>query len=557
VANVQLAMSNTSGTLPSYTNIAIAPIRVTSVSNAIGTAQPGTLIADSGAHTSTITFFPVLDSYGNLLPDGSRVLASANYCAGRDRAGACIPSDGGQILDGAPANQSGYKGFTVQNGTVTVTYSDQNESAIPGQIKTVNVVLMPSNSNGSGVSSFTALGAVTVRLAGTTSAQVSASPVTLYADGADRRSFVTVSNIRDAIGQLVPDGTKIIATVTRGKFVNSLKNSQNQAYGVVQNGQVVFEYSSEHERAFNGTELTAVVSILAANQSSNWVGGSALANVTIRLIPAVTTAVIAATPVDLFAGDLAPHLSQLVVTGLVQSDGTPLPDGAKVNISAAGSVATMPDGSATIASVGGTILSAGTTPGDGTFMLSNSGYTFTVAGGQVRAAYSSAQFFYQVNQTADARVFVRAAAVDGGILSSRALAVVNIKLRGTTSATASGPSSLGLNGGTGTVTFSGIRDSAGNIVPDGTVVAVGAQFTCAVRDVAGACMSSVGGTITDGTPSGIYKLFTVTNGSVSVTYSTAGASVGTARVYITGARADGVIGATALVGGIFPINITN
>ena len=197
------------------------------------------------------------------------------------------------------------------------------------------------------------------------------------------------------------------------------------------------------------------------------------------------------------------------------------------------------------------------------FVPSNSGYTFTVAGGEVRAAYSSANFFYQVNQTADARVFVRPAAVDGGVLSNTALAVATIKLRGATSATATGPSSLSRTGSSGptsgTVTFSGIRDSAGNVLPDGSTVAVGAIATCALRDPqTSACAASLGGTITGGTTvGGSYKMFTVQSGSISVTYSTAGVTgTGIANVYITPVRADGVMGSNWLIGGILPISIT-
>ena len=72
-------------------------------------------------------------------------------------------------------------------------------------------------------------------------------------------------------------------------------------------------------------------------------------------------------------------------------------------------------------------------------------------------------------------------------------------------------------------------------------------------------LSSTGGTIVDGSvsPSGSqYKVFSVVNGSVAVTYSTAGAVVGTARVFILPALTNGSRnGAASLVGGSWPINI--
>jgi len=115
-------------------------------------------------------------------------------------------------------------------------------------------------------------------------------------------------------------------------------------------------------------------------------------------------------------------------------------------------------------------------------------------------------------------------------------------------------------GGAATVTFSGIKDSAGNTVPDGTNVAVTAAPGC-LTVTNGSCNSSSGGTISGGTPSpsdSRFQVFTVTNGSISVTYSTAGASVGTATVQAIPANVDGtIIRSLALFGGLWPITITN
>ncbi len=50
----------------------------------------------------------------------------------------------------------------------------------------------------------------------------------------------------------------------------------------------------------------------------------------------------------------------------------------------------------------------------------------------------------------------------------------------------------------------------------------------------------------------------MTNGAVTVTYSTAGAGVGTARVQLVPAKTDGtVLGSTTLMGGVWAINVTN
>jgi hypothetical protein len=96
-------------------------------------------------------------------------------------------------------------------------------------------------------------------------------------------------------------------------------------------------------------------------------------------------------------------------------------------------------------------------------------------------------------------------------------------------------------------------------VPDGTAVAVTVSAYVAINN--GSYVPSAGGTIVDGnsSPSGnIYKVFTTVKGSVTVTYSAAGASVGTANVQILPAKPDGTVnGNTCLNGGVWAITITN
>ncbi len=110
---------------------------------------------------------------------------------------------------------------------------------------------------------------------------------------------------------------------------------------------------------------------------------------------------------------------------------------------------------------------------------------------------------------------------------------------------------------TATVTFSGIKDSAGNVVPDGTVVVATAAGSALVNPSSGFYYQSSGGTITDGTPAGSFKAFTVVNGSVTVTYSSVGANTGTATVQLAPALPNGnILGNYSLVGGAWGITIT-
>src|SRR4029077_1514725 len=128
--------------------IAVAPIELLGPGNAVGFANPATILADGGAHTATVTFSPVLDAFGNVIPDGSKVLASAASCASQQN-GSCVPSAGGQVLNGgASPTSTAYSVYTVQNGAVTVPYADQGIQSSPGQIQAGNVVLLPSDAGG-------------------------------------------------------------------------------------------------------------------------------------------------------------------------------------------------------------------------------------------------------------------------------------------------------------------------------------------------------------------------------------------------------------------------
>src|SRR5262249_12097484 len=134
IANVQLLAANTSGNRINATEVAITPIDVIGLQNAVGSPQPVSVLADGAVHTSTVTFGPILDTFGNQVPDGSLVVASAASCGGLTSANTCISSAGGQIVNGgvSPSGTT-YSVFTVQNGCVSVSYADQNIASTPGQ----------------------------------------------------------------------------------------------------------------------------------------------------------------------------------------------------------------------------------------------------------------------------------------------------------------------------------------------------------------------------------------------------------------------------------------
>ena len=444
-----------------------------------------------------------------------------------------------------------YHTYTVQNGTVTVTYADQGLSATQGQQKPVTVMLLEATPDGR-LASIYALGAVPLTLTGTTSATITASVTALHADGADRRSTITVSNVRDSLGNLVPDGTKVgvatgqYVTVTPdgccynvsagGSILGGTLSTSDGRFRVftLQNGQAVFEYSAQGVTVSTG-QSTARVQLVSASQSGAVLSVYSIGTVPIQML-APSSALVTLTPADLPA-DNAAHLAQLTISNLGESGGATVPDGAKVAITVNPNTVIDPATGGYVQSVGGTLQSAGTTAGDGTPATNSAAYqVYTVADGRVLASYSDVNLSAGVGETKVARVSVVGASAAGGIVTSYAIATGAINLHGTTSATGSGPASVTRTGGTVEITFSGIRDSGGNLVPDGTVVAVTTVAVNQLIDPAtGNYVQSTGGSIVNGTASpsnSLFKNFSVHNGSITVTYSAASASVGIARIAV-------------------------
>ncbi|HKF22304.1 MAG TPA: carboxypeptidase regulatory-like domain-containing protein [Candidatus Angelobacter sp.] len=575
VANIQLAMGAPNGNIIDDHLLKLLGITLVPPSNAVGNAQPPSLLGDGGIHTSTVTFKPIIDAFGNTLPDGSKVAVSA--ASGATFIPACcnIGSVGGQILSGTTATNDGrFQVHTVVNGGITVTYSDQNVASTPGQVQTANVQLAEAKADNT-VPTTANISTVGISIVGLTSATVTASPSVLFADGGDHRSTVTVSNLKDSLGNPVPDGTNIAVSAVNGAtFIpgccnigsfggvieggTTVVSNTNFKVFPVTNGQVVFEYSSQGVLVSSGTQ-TANVQIAEANSADGLVSTANVASGSIKLV-APGSATISVNPANVFS-DGGTHTSAITITNLKAADGvTPIPDGSRIGISVVNGATFIP-GCCNIGSAGGQILSAGTTAGDGTPSPSNGNFDlFSIAGGQILATYADTGLASTIGQTQTVNVQLAPAASDGSIPTTAQFADASIQLRGISSATGSGPATLSKSGGSATVTFSGIKDSAGNLVPDGTLVIVTAANS--VFSIPGCCVvGSTGGTIVDGGVSpfnAALKVFVVQNGTVTVTYSPTSAGVGVANIQITGARPDGsLIVSTPLNGGVWAINITN
>jgi hypothetical protein len=301
-------------------------------------------------------------------------------------------------------------------------------------------------------------------------------------------------------------------------------------------------------------ERVATVQVASANRQGNILSVTALATVPIRLLSPASARVIAA-PIHVTA--FAPEVSsQITVTDIKSPDGVRLPDGSKIGLSAVNQASWW--GTWWADSAGGKITPAGTTAGDGSPAANNGNFqTYTIAGGEVKAQWDGAALSAGLGQTLVARVQVVPMDRNNNVLNTTAIGVAEIYVHGVTSTVAAGPAAVKRGGATGTITFSNIKDSAGYPVPDGTPVAVtvanSVTYTTWWND-------SAGGTITNGntSPDARFKWFTVTNGAVTVEYSSTGAAASPAfaRVSIVPANRSGApLGFNTLSGGLWTLQL--
>jgi hypothetical protein len=176
------------------------------------------------------------------------------------------------------------------------------------------------------------------------------------------------------------------------------------------------------------------------------------------------------------------------------------------------------DGNYSNGSAGGTMIGGEATPNDGSFR------TYTVTDGQVVATYSDAGLFIEPGATAPAIVSVLPAQPNGNRIGSRPFATATVVLTGIDSTTFMAPATVA-PGQTVSVTLTNIRDTVGNLVPDGARIAATARQWYN-RD--GTYHNgSAGGTVTGGvsTPNdGEFRTFTVSGGQVTITFTAPAAS---------------------------------
>jgi YD repeat-containing protein len=217
-----------------------------------------------------------------------------------------------------------------------------------------------------------------------------------------------------------------------------------------------------------------------------------------------TGATVSANPPQLFANGLT--TSQVTISNITRN-GVLVPNGTLIAVTAVPAFS---------ASLGGTISgpSVGTSV-DGRFLL------FSTFGAQVVVTYTSPNLGLQ-DSGASGQAAVQVASIDLDTRPVSQIGIGQVSLLGASTAIGSAtPTSLVANGtATAALTIT-VRDSASNLVPDGTRIGVTA---------ASVFSTSAGGTILGGTTSSVdprIQVFTTVGGQISATYR-AGTSPGTA-----------------------------
>lgn len=515
--------------------------------HAITTATPNVLTASTADSRSVITLTGLTDADGRPVPDGSRIAVTAVNWTRLDDGGCCNGSFGGTIVGGDPVpNDSRFRSFVVQSGQATFTYSNVGLVLDRGTTATSVIAILPAKSTGDLITS-QPFAEARVTQAGVTSASIVATPASTLADGVRRPVAIAVTNIRDAAGNLVPDGTRVALTANNwnrrsdggccndsvgGALLDGVVAPNDNRFKVftVVDGRVDATYSAETISPLDVTTIrSGVIAATVANASNNSRMTTTPFGEGTVAVSSIATATANASPVSLLA-DRQARTSTVTISGLTDAQGLPVANGTKVAITAV-DWNRLSDGGCCNGSAGGTMLGGDPTPNDNRFR------SYTVVDRTVTATYSDIDRFVDTGSTAAAILSILPASVDGSRVGTRPFAVAQVTLAGFDSATVLAPATIIADGST-SVTLTNIRDAAGNLVPDGTRIAVTAA-NWNNRD-GSCCNNSAGGTIAGGsaTPNDSrFRTLTVAGGEVSFTL-TAPATSGVTSV-LSAVPADG------------------
>lgn len=501
-------------------------------SSLTATALPSALSATGGDNRSVITLSNMTDAAGRPVPDGMRVAVTAVAWYRASDGGWHNESFGGTILGGTPTpNDGNFRSFVVNGGQVTFTYSNNNLVLGMGGTATTVISINPANGNGDRIGN-TPFASLRITQAGLTSATVVATPPSTLADGARRPVAIAITNIRDALGNVVPDGSRIALTASAwyrrvdggwnnesvgGTLLDGVATPNDGSFKTytVQNGRVDATYSAETIAPLAVTNpRTAVIAAVVASPNNSFRLENRPFAEGVVATSGVATATATANPTSLVA-DRQARTSTVTITGLVDAQGRAVPDGTKVAITASAWYR-LSDGGYHNGSAGGSMTGGDPTPNDGAFR------TYTVTNGTVTATYSSAGVFVERGGTATAVLSVLGATPAGNRIAERPFAVATVTLTGLDTATFTGPATVS-PGSTTALTLTNIRDAAGNLVPDGTRIALTAAAWYN-RD-GSYHNNSAGGTIGGGvaTPNdGSFRTFVVTGGQITFSFTAPG-----------------------------------
>jgi hypothetical protein len=385
---------------------------------------------------------------------------------------------------------------------------------------------------------------------GLTSAVITINPVSTLADGVRRPIAVRVSTIRDALGNAVPDGTQIALTArpwyrrsdngypngsAGGLILDGIPATNDGDFRVftIEGGVVDATYSAESVSLHGSTNVsTVVVNATSANPANARTTSRPFAEGNLA-VSSVATGTLTVGPTSLLA-DRQPRTSLVTLTGFTDAQGRPVPDGTLVALTAT-LWYRQNDGGYPNGSAGGTMLGGVAATNDSRFQV------YEVINGGVTAAYSSEGLFTGVGDTSNAVISVMPASGAGNVIGTRPLLSGIVTLAGMDSATVTAPGTAP-PGSTVTMTVTNIRDAAGNLIPDGTRVAVTAAMW--YTRTGSWHNGSAGGTVLGGIPTPndtSQRSFTVAAGQVSFNVTLPGTVGATTVVSImpadgTGAR---------------------
>lgn len=546
-ATVASAANNRITTRP----FAEGTVLLSSPGSTVGTVTvlPSVLSATSSDNRSVITLSNLTDLAGRPVPDGMRIAVAARAWYRASDGGYHNGSFGGTIVGGDPVpNDGDFRSFVVTGGQVSFIYS--NVGLVLGRNATATTVIaiLPADGAGNRIGERPFVEA-RITQGGISSASIVPTPSSTIADGTRRPIAVAVTNIRDALGNLVPDGTRIALTARTwyrasdggyhnssagGVFIDGVATPNDGDFRTytVENGRVDATYSAETISPLGATQGgTAVIAAVAASYANNNRLVERPFDEGRLAVSSIQTSTAVVSPVSLLA-DRQARTSVITISNMTDSQGRAILDGTKVAITARAWYRAS-DGGYHNGSAGGTMLGGEATPNDGEFR------TYTVTNGQVTATYSSEGLFVETDGQASAVLSVLPAMPNGSRIGTRPFTSATITLAGYDSVSFVAPSTTTPSSAV-SVTLTNIRDAVGNLVPDGAKVAVSAVRW--YNPDGSYHNGSAGGSISGGvaTPNdGDWRTFTVAGGQVTFTFNAPAANNVTSVITVNAADGNG------------------